>query len=154
MTSPIPALPEAIELGIVQGQTYSLTVTWTDGAATPTPLSMTGRYAHMSIAKKVGGVPVIDSYSGYITKGVDDDNPDDQRLATASVADILQEPNSRTGVLVVRLPATATAALTKQAYTFDLYTINSTDPTDAVQLATGTVAVLNSTTTALLVEPS
>lgn len=159
----LPDLPELIKLGVVQGQTYGLKVTWTDGASpTPNPLSMTGRYAHMQVRSKIGqtGVPIIDSYSTYITKGANTGTPDDSRLATASVADIIQEPSGQTGVLMIRLPATATAALSKvstvdaPAYWFDLYTINSTDATDAIQLATGVVVVRNSVTVAQLVEPT
>lgn len=159
----IPDLPELITLGIVQGQTYPLKVTWTDGAVpTPNALSMAGRYAHMQVRSKIGqvGVPVIDSYSTYVTKGVDTSTPDDSRLATANVADIIQEPSGQTGVLEIRLPATATQALKKvstadePSYWFDIYTISSTDPTDAVQLATGQVAVRNSVTVAQLVEPT
>lgn len=158
----IPDLPELISLGMVQGQTYTLKVSWTDGLDPSSPLSMAGRYAHMQVRTKVGqtGAPVIDSYSGYITKGANSDAPDDSRLVTAGEADITQEPSGQTGVLQIRLPATATQALSKKstadapAYWFDLYTINKTDPTDAVQLVTGIVAVRNSVTVVQLVEPT
>lgn len=125
MSTPTP-------LEIVQRATFSLSVTWKDSATPAVPISLAGYYAHMQIRSKAGaaGDPLVDVTSA---------------ATGGATPDILLEPNDRTGVVEVRIPATKTAQLTKNCV-YDLFLIKSNDPTEATRLIFGPIAVSRAVT--------
>lgn len=121
---------------IVQGATYSMAVTWTDGATPPTPKSLSGYWAHMQIRTKLGspGTLLIDLSS--LPTATD---------TTPIPPAITLEPDDQIGVVDIRISAELTAKLTKPAV-YDLFLIKSDDPTEAVRLLSGSVTVDRSVT--------
>lgn len=122
--------PTATNIDIIQGQTFGMQVTWADSTTSPpTPIPLTNYRAHMQIRSKPGavGTPLVELSS----------------VGTSPALTI--EPNGSIGVVEVRIPATTTAILAKNC-SYDLFVINSSDPTEATRLVYGTVTVYKSVT--------
>jgi hypothetical protein len=117
------------DLQVVQGATYTFRATLNDDADPPVPQSLAGLRAHMQIRRKAkASSPVL------IDLRSDGTNPA-----------ITIEPDGETGVVLVRIPASETAKLVKQSV-YDLFVIDITDSTEAMQLVGGDVFVTPSVT--------
>jgi hypothetical protein len=120
------------DLELVQGQTYERTFRWkVDGAPQP----LTGYTATAQArAKEDKNSALLVDLTQYLTRESTGD-------AGAGIVDRLR----------LRVPATATLALTPKAFkataSWDLRLVNDNDPTDAFFLAEG-AASLNASTTA------
>lgn len=124
------AAPTETDVDVVQGQTFSMQVTWADESVDPpAPISLNGYRAHMQVRSRAGssGAPLLD-----LTSDGDD-------------ASLHIEPNGQTGVVVVRISASDTAKLTKNC-AYDLFVVNTADPTEATRLIFGKVTVSKSVT--------
>lgn len=122
--------PTETDIDIVQGQTFTMQVTWADESTDPaTPISLSGYHAHMQVRLKAGavGTPMLDLSS------------------TGTDPALTLEPNGQTGVVAVRIPATATATLTKNC-AYDLFVVSTTDPTEATRLVFGKITIYKSVT--------
>lgn len=106
-----------------------MTLTWETNATPPVPIDLSGYRAHMQIRRKPGatGTPLLDASS------------------IGANPEITLQPGGLVGLVAVRLPATATATLTKSCW-YDIFLIASADATEAVRLAHGQVTVSVSVT--------
>lgn len=111
-------------LSVVQGETYTMDVTYADNSDPAVPQSLASYRARMSVrrAKKVTA-PLLFTLTS-------DDN-----------GGLLIEPDGRTGVVVVRMSALQTEMLTRTTAYYDLFIINVNDPSDAKRLVAGTMTV-------------
>lgn len=123
------AVPTPTDIDVVQRQTFTMRVVWRTSAATPVPISLANYRAHMQVRTKPGGagVPIIDLSSLGTSPG------------------LIREPSGDIGAIIVRIPATLTALITKNCF-YDLFIINATDPTDATRLIYGAITISKSVT--------
>lgn len=123
------AAPTETDLDVVQGQTFTMQVTWADETTDPaTPISLSGYRAHMQVRLKVSAPTALLDLSSE----------------DASPA-LTLEPGGQTGVLTVRIGATDTSKLTKSCV-YDLFVVKKDDPTEATRLMFGTINVFRSVT--------
>lgn len=117
---------------IVQGATYKMSVTWTDGGTPPVSKSLVGFYAHMQLRPKLGavGTPLLDLSSNE-TVAAD---------GTVVPPAILLEPLGVVGVVAIRISAVLTEKLAKPCF-YDLFLINVADPSESVRLIAGPVTI-------------
>lgn len=121
-------MADPVNLDIIQGATFNLSVTWTSGGATPVPQPLAGYRAHMQIRRRAGDPNIlIDLRSDSATPTITLEPPDDTNTP-------------QTGVVQLSIPATETANLTRNC-AYDLFLIRESDPTQAVRLIFGTVTV-------------
>lgn len=124
------AAPTETDIDVVQGQTFTMQVTWANESTDPaTPISLSGYHAHMQVRTKAGatGTALLDLSS------------------IGSNPALTIEPNGQTGVVAVRIGAVDTAALTKSC-AYDLFVVSTADPTEAVRLVFGKITLYKSVT--------
>ncbi len=134
------------DIEIIQGATFYMSVTWTDGAATPNPIPLSGYRAHMQIRRRAGAAdpPLVDARSD----GLSTATPSGIGLSEITMEPLSSDatPVPQTGVMLIRVPATVTATLSKPSV-YDLFLIRQGDDTEATRILFGAVTISTSATT-------
>jgi hypothetical protein len=120
-------------LSVVQGQTYTMEVTYEGPEQPPVARSLAGYRARMTVrpANKLTSPLLFDLDS-------DGNGLSIEPLDTLGAV--------RTGVIAVRISAQLTELMTKTSYWYDLFVINIADPSEALRLVHGTMTVDQSVT--------
>ena len=122
------AAPVETDLDVIQGATYSMTVTWSDTSQSPAvPISLANYRAHMQVRSKQSTTAPL-----LLDLASDGTSPS-----------LTLEPGGQTGVISVRIGATDTAKLTRDCF-YDLFVINLSDATNAVRLVYGKMSIYKS----------
>lgn len=115
---------DATPLSVVQGQTYTMDVTYANAADPPVPQSLSNYDARMAVRRrKSTTAPALFT------------------LTSGDGGGLTIEPDGRVGVVAVRISAQLTELLSKATAYYDLFIINRTDPSDAQRLVAGTMTV-------------
>jgi hypothetical protein len=127
-------------LSVVQGQTYTMEVTYEGPETPPVPRPLTGYRARMTVRP-----------ANKLTSPLLFDLDSDGNGLTIEPADNLGV--ARTGVIAVRVSAQLTELMTKASYWYDLFIISVADPSEALRLVHGTMTVDQSVTSVAVPVP-